>query len=256
MSAGLPAPDYLEAAGRPRLAYRSQPGRGPTVVFLPGFNSDMTGDKAGHLAAWCAAHGQAYLRFDYSGHGASGGAFSDGTIGLWRDDALAVIDALTSGRLLLVGSSMGGWIALLAALARPARMAGLIGIAAAPDFTEALIWNSLPPAAKAAFLADGGMDVPSLYGPPVRITRGLIEDGRTHLLLDSPIPLECPVRLLHGQQDMDVPWERSLTLAERLAGSDVRTILIKDAGHRLSRPRDLRVLDDVLGELLGGQDSG
>ncbi len=252
MSADLPAPDYLAAPGRARLAYRRQPGRGPTVVFLPGFNSDMTGDKAGHLAAWCAAHGQAYLRFDYSGHGASGGAFSDGTIGLWRDDALAVIDALTSGKLLLVGSSMGGWIALLAALARPARMAGLIGIAAAPDFTEALIWAPLPAKLRAALLAQGGMDVPSLYGPPVRITRGLIEDGRTHLLLEAPIPLECPVRLLHGQQDMDVPWERSLTLAARLTGSDVRVVLIKDAGHRLSRPGDLAALSGMLAEVLGG----
>jgi pimeloyl-ACP methyl ester carboxylesterase len=147
---------------------------------------------------------------------------------------------------------MGGWIALLAALARPARMAGLIGIAAAPDFTEALIWAPLPAKLRAALLAQGGMDVPSLYGPPVRITRGLIEDGRRHLLLEAPIGLECPVRLLHGQQDMDVPWERSLTLAARLTGSDVRVVLIKDAGHRLSRPGDLAALSGVLAELLGG----
>jgi pimeloyl-ACP methyl ester carboxylesterase len=252
----VPDPSFLTLPGRAALAYRLQPGRSPTVVFLPGFKSDMNGDKAEHLAAWCAARGNGFLRFDYAGHGASGGEFTTGTVGGWRDDALALIDRVTDGALLLVGSSMGGWIALLAALARPGRVAGLIGIAAAPDFTEALMWEAMTPGERAILTQDGVLNVPSDYGAPLPITRGLIEDGRRHLLLGGPIALDCPVRLMHGQQDADVPWERSLLLAGRLTSSDVRTVLIKDAGHRLSRPGDLRVLDGLLAELLGGEDGG
>ena len=249
-----PAPLRFDRGDGVGLAALPLAGRAPTVVFLPGFRSDMGGDKARHLAEVCAARGQALLRFDYSGHGASDGAFEDGTIGRWTEDALAAIDRLTTGKLLLVGSSMGGWIALLVALARRARIAGLIGIAAAPDFTERLMWQAMAPAERAKLLAEGVLHIPSQYGPPTPITSALIADGRRHLLLDGPIALDCPVRLLHGQRDPDVPWETSLRLAERITGDDVRTILVKDGDHRLSRPADLALLGDVLAGLLGGED--
>ncbi|MBN9507488.1 MAG: alpha/beta hydrolase [Alphaproteobacteria bacterium] len=236
-----------------RLAWARQDGSGPTVVFLPGFASDMTGSKVTTLAQDCAARGRSLLRFDYSGHGASEGAFTDGTIGVWRADALAVIDRLSEGRLILVGSSMGGWIALLIALARPERVAGLVGVAAAPDFSEELVWPSMAPAERALLERQGWLDAPSRYGAPLRMTRALIEDGRRHLLLGAPIPLACPVRLLHGQRDEDVPWELSLRLADRLAGDDVQVTLIKDGDHRLSRPADLALLCRTVA-LLGGED--
>jgi pimeloyl-ACP methyl ester carboxylesterase len=232
------------------LAWIRAAGRGPTVVFLPGYRSNMTGEKASMLADFCAARGQALLRFDYSGHGASGGAFEDGTIGIWAADALAVIDAQSEGRLVLVGSSMGGWIALLTALARPERVAGLVGIAAAPDFTEALMWNALAPAERATLLRDGVLLAPSQYGEPYVITRALIEDGRRHLLLDAPIAIDCPIRLLHGQRDPDVPWETALRIAERVVSEDVRVILVKDGDHRLSRQQDLALLRETIASLL------
>ncbi len=237
------------------LAVRPLPGRAPTVVFLPGFRSDMEGDKASFLARRCAASGQAMLRFDYSGHGASGGKFEDGTMSRWSEDALVAIDRLTAGPLILVGSSMGGWIALLAALARPHRVAGLVGLAAAPDFTERLMWDAMAPPERTRLLTEGVLMLPSAYGPPTTITRALIEDGRRHLLLDAPIPITAPVRLLHGQADPDVPWETSLRLAARLAGADVRVILVKDGDHRLSRPADLALLGETLAPLLG-EDGG
>ena len=233
------------------LAALHQPGRAPTIVFLPGFHSDMTGDKATHLARLAARHGQALLRLDYSGHGASGGRFEDGTISTWTQDALTLIDRLTTGPLILIGSSMGGWIALRIALARPARIAALIGLAAAPDFTERLMWDSMAPQERARLLEHGVLHIPSQYGPPTPITRALIEDGRRNLLLDAPIPLAIPIRLLHGQRDPDVPWETALRLAERITSPDVRITLVKDGDHRLSRPADLALLDDVLAPLLG-----
>ena len=233
------------------LAWRRVPGRGPGVVFLGGFNSDMTGSKAEALAAHCAASGRAFLRFDYSGHGASGGRFVDGTIGRWAADAAAVLDALTEGPQVLVGSSMGGWIALLlAARLRPGRVAGLIGIAAAPDFTRRMR-AALTPDAQAALARDGVWLRPSQYGDPYPIARALIEEGEAQCLLDAPIPLAVPVRLLHGQQDPDVPWDLSLAIAERLAGPDVRVVLVKDGDHRLSRPQDLALLTRTLDALLG-----
>ena len=232
------------------LAWVRTPGRGPTTVFLPGFNSDMTGTKAMLAEAFCAEHGTGCLRLDYSGHGASGGAFTDGTIGRWTDDVLALIDQLTEGPLVLVGSSMGGWIALLAALARPERVAGLIGIAAAPDFTEELMWQAMMPEERARLERDGVLHLPSQYGDPTPVTAALIADGRTRLLLDRPIPLRCPVRLLHGQADPDVPWQTALRLAERLEADDVQATLIKDGDHRLSRPSDLALLRRALGDLL------
>jgi len=241
----------LSCADGIALAWRRLDGVAPTVVFLPGFNSDMTGSKATALSEFCARRGQAFVRFDYAGHGASSGRFVDGTIGRWAEDALAVIDQVASGDVILVGSSMGGWIAVLAALARPDRVRGLIGIAAAPDFTERLMWEAMLPAERATLLAEGVLMVPSQYGPPTAVTRGLIEDGRRHLLLGSPIGVDCPVRLLHGQEDPDVPWQTALALSERLTGADVQITLIKDGDHRLSRPADLAVLIRTLGALLG-----
>ena len=232
------------------LAWERSEGARPTVVFLPGFRSDMTGEKATTLAACCAERRQAMLRFDYSGHGASGGRFEDGTIGIWTSDALTAIDRLTEGPLILVGSSMGGWIALLVARARRERIAGLIGIAAAPDFTESLMWQAMTFEQRARLIQEGVLHVPSQYGEPTPITRALIEDGRNHLLLDEPIALDCPVRLLHGQRDADVPWELALRIAEQVASVDVRVTLVKDGDHRLSRPQDLALLQDTLSGLL------
>jgi pimeloyl-ACP methyl ester carboxylesterase len=233
------------------LAWARLAGRGPTVVFLPGYRSDMTGDKATALAAHCAASGQAMLRLDYSGHGASGGRFEDGTIGRWAQDALAVIEAQTDGPLVLVGSSMGGWIALLAARALAPRLVGLVGIAAAPDFTENLMWEAMTFAERARLMEHGVVYAPSQYGEAYPITRTLIEDGRTHLVLNQPIELDCKVRLLHGQRDPDVPWETALRIAERATGEDVRIVLVKDGDHRLSRPQDIALLCATVGEFLG-----
>ncbi len=232
------------------LAWIQTPGRGPTTVFLPGYMSDMTGAKAMLTESFCVDQGLACLRLDYSGHGASGGTFIDGTIGRWTEDALVLIDHLTEGPLVLVGSSMGGWIALLAALARPERIAGLIGTAAAPDFTEDLMWQAMMPFERAQLERDGVLHVPSLYGDPTPVTAALIADGRSRLLLDRPIPLRCPVRLLHGQRDPDVPWQTALRLTERLQSDDVQVTLIKDGDHRLSRPADLALLERALAGLL------
>jgi pimeloyl-ACP methyl ester carboxylesterase len=250
MSTGPEESGRLRRADGVDLAWKRLPGRGPAIVFLPGFRSDMEGSKALHLAAFAAARGLAMLRLDYSGHGASGGRFEDGTIGQWTEDALQMIDALTEGPLLLVGSSMGGWIGLNLALARPDRVAGFIGIAAAPDFTETLIWNTMPAPAREALMERGVIHSPSEYGPPLAITRALIEDGRRHLRLGGPIPLGCPVRLLQGQQDPDVPWRTALALAERLESADVQVTLIKDGDHRLSRAGDLALLEAVVLNLL------
>lgn len=233
-----------------RLAYARLPGAQPGVVFLPGFRSDMQGAKALFLHAHCAAAGRALLRFDYSGHGESAGRFEDGTIGQWAADAIAVFDALTEGPQVLVGSSMGGWIGLLLARARPDRVAGFIGLAPAPDFTEKLMWPAFGAAERAAVLEQGVLHLPSQYGDPTPITRALIEDGRTHNLLDAPIPLACPVRILQGMEDPDVPWMHALKLVEALQSRDVRLHLIKDGDHRLSRPEDLRLLGETLAALL------
>jgi pimeloyl-ACP methyl ester carboxylesterase len=228
------------------LAWARQSGVSPMVVFLPGFCSEMGGKKATALAAFCAKRGHGMLRFDYSGHGASRGSFEDGTIGRWTDEALTMIDRLTEGPLVLIGCSMGGWIALLVALVRPKRVAALIGVAAAPDFTEALMWAAMSFGQRSELMRHGVLDMPSRYGERCRVTRALIEDGRTRLLLNAPIALECPVRLLHGQNDPDVPWEMALRIAEQLTGQDVRVVLVKDGDHRLSRPQDLAMLQQTL----------
>jgi pimeloyl-ACP methyl ester carboxylesterase len=244
-------PQFLARDDGERIAYRRLPGKEPGIVFLGGFMSDMTGTKATALEAFCKARGQAFLRFDYFGHGASTGAFRDGTIGRWRDDALAVIDRLTEGKQILVGSSMGGWIMLLAALARPERVAALVGIAPAPDFTEGLLWPSFTPEEQRRLLAEGAITVPSQYDPRgYTVTRRLIEEGRDHLLLARTVKIASPVRLLHGMKDEDVPWETSLRLAERLASEDVRVTLVKNGDHRLSTEADLALLQRTLEEFL------
>jgi pimeloyl-ACP methyl ester carboxylesterase len=234
------------------LAWAHRSGNAPTVVFLPGYRSDMNGEKATALAGFCAERGQAMLRLDYSGHGISGGRFEDGTIGRWCDDALAVLDRQSEGSVVLVGSSMGGWIALHVALARKERIAGLVGIAAAPDFTETLMWQAMTFEQRATLMRDGVLVVPSQYSDPYPITRALIEDGRERLLLSNPIAIDCPVRLLHGQCDPDVPWEVALRIAEQVTSQDILVTLVKDGDHRLSRPQDLGLLQRTLAALLGG----
>jgi len=248
----MPMPERLTTPQGRSLAFHRHPGRGPGVVFLGGFRSDMTGTKALALQDWAEARGRAFLRFDYSGHGASSGAFEDGCIGDWAEDALAALDALTEGPQVLVGSSMGGWIALLCARARPERLAGLIGIAAAPDFTEDGMWAGFDAAQRAELMARGRVELPSDYGDqPDIITRRLIEDGRRHLVLRAPLPLPCPVRLLQGAADTVVPPSVALRLFDHLDSPDLRLVLVKGADHRFSSPACLDLLLATLDELPG-----
>jgi pimeloyl-ACP methyl ester carboxylesterase len=232
----------LEHLVRPdglRLAYRHRPGAGPTLVFLPGYMSDMEGGKAVALDAWAAGQGRAILRLDYAGCGASDGAFEDGTLASWRDDALFMIDALTDGPLIVIGSSMGGWLALLVALTRPERVVGLVGIAAAPDFTD---WGFTADQV-AEMEARGLVMEDSPYGAAPCVTTLVFRNsGQANLLLGREIAIDCPVRLLQGQADPDVPWEVCLRLAAALRSSDVQTLLIKDGDHRLSRDADIALL--------------
>lgn len=235
-----------------RLAYHRLSGRRPGVLFCGGFMSDMTGSKATALAAHCAAQRRAFLRFDYAGHGASGGRFEDGTISQWRDDALAALDGLTEGPQVVVGSSMGGWIALLLALARPRRVHGLVLLAPAPDFTQTLLDHELSPAERERLQRDGRIERPSEYSAqPYVITRRLVEDGQRHRLLDAPIALSCPVRIVHGMRDSDVAWQQSVTLIERLQGDDTHLTLLKSGDHRLSGEADLRRLTGLVDSLCG-----
>ncbi|OYQ35167.1 alpha/beta hydrolase [Niveispirillum lacus] len=242
----------LDRAGT-AIAYRRSPGLGPGLIFLTGFRSDMAGAKAVALERWARSQGRAFVRFDYHAHGASGGNWEDGSIGRWRDDALAVLDCVTEGPQILVGSSMGGWIALLLALARPDRIAGVVGIAPAPDFTERMIRPRLGPVELQALARDGQFIAPSAYDPAgYPITRHLLEEAQNHLLLTKgagPIRVGCPVRLLHGQCDPDIPWQTSLDLAAALEARDVRITLVKDGDHRLSRDADLIVMLGLVGEL-------
>ena len=222
-----------------RLAWRRVEGAGPTLVWLGGFRSDMTGTKAQTLADWAEAEDAAYLRFDYFGHGASSGDFADGTIGRWRADALAAIDALTEGPLVLVGSSMGGWIACLVALARPERVQAMVLIAPAPDFTEKLMEPALSAAARDDLAQHGVWLSPSDYGDPSPITARLLEDGRDWSILSGPVAIAAPVHILQGGADPDVPWRHALALAEAIGHDDVVFTLIRDGDHRLSRAQDL-----------------
>jgi pimeloyl-ACP methyl ester carboxylesterase len=241
-------PSFLELSSGGRLAYCHVPGGGPAVLFCGGFTSDMTGTKASALERFCVADGRAVTRFDYRGHGASSGRFEDGTIGGWAKDALAIVDRVTEGPLIVVGSSMGGWIALLIALARPDRVHGLVGIAAAPDFTEDLLLAQATPEQRRA-LGEKGFWI---RDQPYPVTRELIEDGRRHLLLRAPIPVRCPVHLLHGMADADVPWRTSLRLVEQLEAEDVILELIKEGDHRLSTEGDIARIQAAVRRLANG----
>lgn len=232
-----------------RIAFRHNPGTGPALVFLPGYMSDMAGGKATAIFEWAQAHGREALLLDYSGCGESSGVFAEGTLSRWREEVLALIAARIDGPVILIGSSMGGWLMLLVALAlAPERRAGLVGIAPAPDFTD---WGRSPE--DKARLAGGEIvHEPNRYGPePTPTHPGFWRDGEANKLLDGEIPLDCPVRLLHGQADPDVPWDVSLRLAAALRSGDVRTIFVKDGDHRLSREEDIDLLVDVVADLAG-----
>lgn len=240
--------DYVTTAQGRQIAYEKSAGSGPGVMFLGGFRSDMTGTKAQYLQAWAVARGRSFIRFDYSGHGISGEQFSDGAIGDWAQDALAVL-ALTDGPQILVGSSMGGWIALLIARGLQDQVAGLVTIAAAPDFTEDAMWAQFDAAQRADLLANGVIHLPSEYGDPYPITRRLIEEGRGQLVLRTPLPLPMPVRLLQGTADRDVDQSVALRLLAHATGPDIRLTLVQGADHRFSTPDCLELLKATLDEI-------
>jgi pimeloyl-ACP methyl ester carboxylesterase len=240
-------PDFLNRPGLPALAFDKREGEGPTIVFLPGYGSDMEGSKAVALDAWAEAQGRAMLRLDYRGCGQSEGVFGDSTLDDWRDDALDLIDSLTQGPIVLVGSSMGGWLMLLVALERAERIAALVGIAAAPDFTE---WG-YDDAQRATIESDGliAVEHPD-YDTPEITTRAFLRSGQANLLLDGEIPIDCPVRLLQGLDDTDVPPSIAFRLGRALRSADVQTLLVKGGEHRLSRPGDLALLLTTVGGLI------
>lgn len=238
-------PEYLDTAQGRRIAYHRTAGSGPGVVFLGGFRSDMEGTKALYLEAWAREQGRAFLRFDYSGHGQSSGDFLDGAIGDWAEDAVAAIGMLTDGPQILVGSSMGGWISLLVARAMPEAVAGLVGIAAAPDFTEDSMWAGFTDAEKARLSEHGRVEQPSDYSDePYVITLRLIEEGRRQLVLRDPLPAPFPVRLLHGTADTDVQLSVPLRLIDHIDSPDAQLTLVKGADHRFS---DADCLDLIVG---------
>lgn len=238
---------HLEIGADLRLAYRHRTGTGPTIVFLPGYRSDMEGGKATALDAWAEREGRAMLRFDYAGCGVSDGDFETQSLANWRNDALAMIDDVVEGPVVLVGSSMGGWLMLLVALARPDRVVGLVGIASAPDFTS---WG-FSQEQKMAILQDGRIEEASPYDDqPYVTTREFWQSGESLRLLHAPIDVDCPVRLLHGQADADVPWVYSLEIMKLLRSADVQTVLVKDGDHRLSRPGDIALLIATVNGLL------
>ncbi len=247
----MPAPNMFETPQGRRIACHATPGDGPGVVFLGGLRSDMEGTKALFLEDWARATGRAFLRFDYSGHGQSSGAFTDGCIGDWAEDALAAISALTEGPQVLVGSSMGGWIALLVARSGRVPVAGLVGIAAAPDFTEDGMWADFTEDERRALLSDGRVERPSDYSDePYVITRRLIEDGRNQLVLRSPLRIDAPVRLLQGSADTDVLPDVALRLFGHLGGDDIRLTMVKGADHRFSTPECLDLIRASVEEVL------
>ncbi|MBU9696725.1 alpha/beta hydrolase [Rhodobacteraceae bacterium HSP-20] len=244
--------DTLTTPQGRRIAYHRTAGQGPGVVFLGGFMSDMTGTKAVYLQDWAERTGRAFLRFDYSGHGQSSGAFTDGSIGDWFEDALAAVTTLTDGPQILVGSSMGGWISLLLARVIPDRIAGLVGIAPAPDFTEDSMWAGFSPAQREALLAQGQITIPSDYSPEgYPVTRRLIEEGRSRLVLRAPLPLPFPVRILQGTADTDVPPAVALRLMDHADCPDLRVTLVKGADHRFSTPACLAMIAAAVDEVSG-----
>lgn len=243
--------NFLKTESGRLIAYSLSEGKGPGVVFLGGFMSDMTGTKAHSLQAWCEEKEMPFLKFDYSGHGSSSGSFTDGCIGDWVDDALATIVKLTKGPQVLVGSSMGGWIALLLTQRIPDRIFGLVTVAAAPDFTEDGIWANFDNQTRKCLLEEGIVSVPSDYGSPYPITKRLIEDGRTHLVLRKPLRLPFPVRLLQGDQDKDVSVELANQLFQHIEGSDVYLTLLKGADHSFSRPNAIALLKTSILDIIG-----
>ncbi len=242
-------PTFLTRNEGQRVAYNRLSGGAPGVIFLHGLMSDRGGTKALALEDHCAARGYGYVRFDMFGHGDSSGRFEDGSVSRWVDDSVAILDEVAQGPQVLVGSSMGGWVMLKTALARPARVAAIVGIAAAPDFTEELMWPQMTEAQRKQLISEGVIEVPSEYdNGPYRIGRLLIEDGRKNLLLGQSIALNCPARFIHGQRDTSVPWQTSLRIAEQFSGDDVRVQLVKDGDHRLSRPHDLAAICALVDE--------
>lgn len=247
----MPEPDYFDTPQGRRLAYHATDGAGPTVVFLGGLKSDMEGSKALHLEAWARRSGRAFLRFDYSGHGQSSGVFEEGCIGDWAEDAAAMLVARTTGPVVLVGSSMGGWIALLTARTMPDRLAGLVTIAAAPDFTEDAWWMEMSETEKAQMARVGHIERPSEYeDSPYIITRRFIEDGRNQLVLRAPLPLSMPVRFLHGTGDATVPTALALRLLDHAEGPDMRLTLVDGADHRFSDETCLALIETTVADVL------
>ena len=244
--------EFLTTSQGRSLAYNRIEGAAPGIVFLGGFKSDMAGTKAVYLEEWARKAGRAFLRFDYSGHGESGGLFEDGCIGDWADDARAVIETLTEGPQILVGSSMGGWISLLMARTIPHRVAGLVTIAAAPDFTEQGFWAGFTDAQRQTVLTQGRIELPSEYSDePYVITRRVIEDGRQQLVLNQALSLPFPVRLLQGTADEDVPVQWALDLLDHAIGGDIRLTLVKGADHRFSTPECLELVTEAISEVSG-----
>lgn len=243
--------DFLTTTQGRKLAYHKTEGTGPTVVFLGGLKSDMEGTKAIHLEDWCRAKGQSFLRFDYSGHGESSERFEDGCIGDWHEDTLAAVDALTDGPLVVVGSSMGGWQALLLAKARAERIKGMVTIAAAPDFTEDGYWANFTDAQKETLETVGQVELPSDYMEPYIITKRMIEDGRAQLVLRDALPLPFPVRFLQGTEDTAVTRETALRLLDHAEGDDLRLTLVKGADHRFSDEACLALIEQAVEEVLG-----
>lgn len=239
-------PEFLITAQGRKIAYHKVEGEGPGVVFLGGFSSDMEGSKATYLEVWAREKGRAFIRFDYSGHGESSEKFVDGCIGEWADDAYEVISHLTDGPQVLVGSSMGGWISLLVAKRMPARIAGMVGIAAAPDFTEDSMWDWMDDIMRAKLAREGVVYIPSDYGDPYPITDKLIKDGRKQLVLREPLNLPFPVRLLHGTADKDVKMDVALRLLEHANGDDIRLSFVKGADHSFSEDRCLRLIGKTI----------
>ena len=246
-------PSYLTTETGRRIAYHQSAGQGPGVVFLGGLRSDMEGTKALYLEEWAQAQGRAFLRFDYSGHGQSSGQFEEGCIGDWAQDALAAI-GLTEGPQVLVGSSMGGWVALLVARQMAERVAGLVGIAAAPDFTKAFE-AGLSDADRATLAREGRVSQPSDYGAPYIFTKRLIEDGAQNLLLDAPLPLPFPARFLQGTADAAVPQEVAHRILDRAEGPDIRLTLVKDADHRFSDPACLALIRTAIEDILPAKEA-
>lgn len=251
--------DVKTPHGERRIAVRRREGRGPGLVWLGGFKSDMLGTKARELDAYAQQHGRACVRFDYSGHGESSGHFKDGTIGAWLEESLVVIGACCEGPQILVGSSMGGWMALLVARAMAAQktgsratLKGLVLIAPAPDFTEDLMWQRFTPEIRDEMERNGVWYCPSDYGDPYPITKRFIEEGRNHLLLDGMLDIGCPVRILQGVQDADVPWQHAFKLTHCLPSDDVVLTLVQDGDHRLSRPQDIARILAAVTELAEG----